>query len=257
MSETRLESFPFDSRYTGDDSLGRPVFDRAVGADMLRDTFKHFFSDGVFASPATNMQPSKGTGLNVRLEGGVGIIDGALARVPEDGQEFELSSESPTVGTYAYGIFLRYDENIDSRCCYIVTRKGEASDNPVPPEAVTTLPGIKEIRIGYVVIPTGATDLSNATVYDERGTSKCPFAMPLFDVDISYLVEQVKKDIDEGYQDYLGYVQDYIDLLGSAVDGTTAGLLQERMTAVEVTVSNMERTLNGYYDVLNDATGVE
>lgn len=264
MSETRLDSFPFDSLYKGKDELERPILDRAVGASMLRHTYRQFFSDGVFGTPATNLRPSKGTGLNVRLEGGMGIINGAMAAVPEDGQEFELTSESPTAGTYAYGIFLRYDENFNSRCCYIVTRKGEAGENPQPPEVVTTLPGIKELRIGYVVIPTGSTDLSQATLYDERGTAKCPFVMPLFDVDVSYLVEQVKSDIDAEYREYSGYVDTYIEMLKSAVDGTTAGDLANRMTAVEVLAADTKRfiedvneTLNGYSGILLDATGVE
>ena len=266
MDDTRLESFPFDSKRAGYDDYGYPVYDRAVGATMLRKTFARFFSNGVFGTPGTALELSKGSGLKINIAEGIAIINGAMSYVPEGGISVALTDESTTSGTYAYGIFLRYDDNSDKRSCFISVRKGNAGPQPTPPEPERSQPGVWELRLGYVIVPTGSSDLSDAIITNEKGLANCPFTTPLFEVDTSTWVNAIKSEYDE----FSRYVDEYIDLLMSALDGTTAGELQNRMTAVEkianevkitidetnATIENVNNTLNGFADVLENATGV-
>lgn len=258
MEDTRLQSFPFDSKASGYDDYGYPLYDRAVGASMLKQTLAQFFTNGVFTDPLSALVITKGEGLRVVVSEGVAIINGAIMSVPEGGISVKLTDDATTKGTYAYGVFLRCDDNTDKRSCYITVRTGDAGPSPTPPEPERTAPGIWELRLGYVVVPTGASDLSGATVYDERGTDDvCPYASPFVKIDVGSMIANYEALFEVEYEKYLGYVNQYIELLASAVDGTTAGLLQERMVAVELKVDEMEKTLNGYNGILKDATGVE
>ena len=119
----RVESFPFDSRADGYDADGYPVYDRAVGATLLRSTFAKFFSDGVFPSPGTALQISKGSGLTVTIDPGVFIINGAMGGYLTDAHSVTLDTAAPQ-GNVAYGIMLRYDENEQYRSCYIRVVRG-------------------------------------------------------------------------------------------------------------------------------------
>ena len=172
MADIRLESFPFDSDFDGYDAYGYPVFDRAVSARTYRYSLEQFFSDGVFGTPANALQISKGAGLNVVIQPGIGIIRGGIGGVFDDPATLELDTAAPQ-GNVAYGIFLRCDDNDDKRSFYLHVEKSTADANPTPP-APTVTDIVKDLRLGYVVVPSGATDLSNATVTNEMGQAVCP-----------------------------------------------------------------------------------
>lgn len=246
MEDTRLESFPFDSKQSGYDDYGYPVYDRAVGASMLRQTFAQFFSNGVFDAPSNAFELSKGSGLKVNIAEGIAIINGAMASVPEGGISVALTDESTTVGTYAYGVFLRYDENSDKRSCYITIRKGEAGSSPTPPDPERSEPGIWELRIGYVVVPTGSTNLSNATVTNEKGLANCPFAFPFEEIDLSSVTEDAKASANEALTYLLDYFNKYKDMVDAAVDETLAGQLQTQINQLQEQLNNFD--LSGSVD---------
>lgn len=240
MEDLRLESFPFDSKAAGYDDYGYPVYDRAVGASMLRQTLAQFFTNGVFGTPAETFLITKGNGLSVNVAEGVAIINGAISSVPDGGVSVKLTDETTTVGSYAYGIYLRYDENSDKRSCYIVVRKGEAGPSPTPPDPDRSTPGIWELRLGYVVVPTGSTDLSGATVTNEKGLAVCPYAAPFEDIDLSEILNEVKVAGTEAYNDFIAYLEKNIEFIQSAIDGTTAGNLQNQIDQLRAQVEGFD-----------------
>ena len=246
MEETRLESFPFDSKASGYDDYGYPIYDRAVGASMLRQTFAKFFSNGVFDTPENALQLSKGKGLKVNIAEGVAIINGSMASVPEGGISVSLTDETTTAGTYAYGVFLRYDENSDKRSCYIAVRKGEAGSSPTPPEPERSAPGIWELRLGYVVVPTGSRDLSGATVTNEKGLEYCPFAFPFEEIDVSGITADFRVSANEALDALLDYFNQYKDMVAAAVDETLAGQLQTQINQLKEQLESFD--LSGSVD---------
>ena len=249
----RVESFPFDSKADGYDADGYPVYDRAVGALTLRTVFKQFFSDGVFGTPADALQISKGTdGLKVNVAPGVFIIRGAMARVGDGDEPATLTlSETPPQGNIAYGIMLHYDENDTAsigRSLSLVAVAGEASSSAQPPAPDQSTPGICEYRLGYVTVPSGATDLSGATVTNEKGLAVCPYAAPFDTIDLSEIVADARAQAQETTDAFLHYAQQYYDLVASAIDDTTAGMLMEMINDInasglvdnETTVANQD-----------------
>lgn len=255
---TRVESFPFDSRADGYDVDGYPVYDRAVGASMLRSTFEKFFTDGVFGTPADALQIEKAeSGLAVTIRPGTFIIDGAMGGIPSGMDPMKITLESGSVsGNTAYAIMLRIDNNEDTRSLYFRVAKGEASASPVPPEPDRTSLNVYEYRLGYAVIPNGATDMSSATVTNEKGTIMCPYASAFNEVDLSEVVADAKNTANSALSNYLDLVNRYIDLIMSAVDESTAGQLQNQIEELRSSTLN-EQSIDPNYLAFQDPDGDE
>lgn len=247
---SRLESFPFDSKADGYDADGYPVYDRAVGARMLRKTFEQFFTDGVFGKPADALQIAKGeSGLYITIKPGIFIIKGAMGGVIDDDLSILLDTAAPQ-GNIAYGVMLHYDETDAAgigRSLSIRIVRGSASASPQPPAPDQSSPGVYEYRLGYVTVPSGATDLSAAVVTNEKGTGVCPYAAPFEEIDLSDIVEDARNQAQEVTDAFLVYAQQYYDIVASAIDDTTAGYLMEMINNISAAsfVDNVTLNLNG------------
>lgn len=226
----RIESFPFDSKDDGYDADGYPVYDRAVGASMLREAFSKFFTDGAFPSPASGLAISPAEdGLAVSIAPGAFIIKGAIGAVVGDSLTVQLD-EKPPAGNTAYGVMVRYDENDTEntgRSLSIRIVRGDASSTALPPSPDQSTPGIYEYRLGYAVVPSGASDMSGASVVNEKGSAVCPYAAPFVDLDLESVVFDAERQAQDVVDAFAVYAQQYYDLVASAIDGTTAGELMQ------------------------------
>lgn len=241
----RLEnSYPFDSNFDGYDDEGYPVYDRAVAALMLRLCLKQFFTTGIFGTPETNLMLTKADGYNINIKPGVAIIDGGIGAVADDiGLDVQIIEEPPR-GIQTCSVFIRLNDNLDARSLYvrIAHTVGETPAEPI------TAPAIYELRLGYIVIPSNAEDLSEATIYDERGTSVCPYAAPFMEVDIPSILENVKAQAGAQYDAFIQFLTTNMEFITSALDGTTAGYLQNRITELKAEYdASFEKVNNTLY----------
>ena len=236
---SRVESFPFDSRSDGYDADGYPVYDRAVGASMLRETFKKFFSDGVFPSPGGALQISKGSGLTVTIQPGIFIIRGAMGGYLTDAHSLTLDTAAPQ-GNVCYGVMLRYDENEQYRSCYIRVVRGDAASSPQPPAPDQSTPGVMEYRLGYVTVPTGATDLTSATVTNEKGLTVCPYAAPFEEIDMSEVTADARAGAIEALQSLLAYFETYRDAVDAALSDEEATYLQQQINELSEEIGDTD-----------------
>lgn len=216
----RLDSYPFDSKWDGYDAEGYPVFDRAVGASLLKATNKLFFTNGLFPRPATNLQMTAGEGYNLHIAQGWGIIEGAIGGIEaEEGYNFKLLDEAPR-GNKVFSVFLRFDDNDEFRSLYIRIAEGTEIEEP------EIAPSVYELRLGYVSIPSNAESMTEATITDERGLSVCPYAAPFEEIDISEVIAEVKRQAGTQYAAFVDYLEANMSFINSAIDGTAAGALQ-------------------------------
>lgn len=231
---TRMESFPFDSKADGYDADGYPVYDRAVGASMLRATFEKFFTDGVFPTPGTALNIGKAdTGLAVTVQPGIAIINGAMGGIEgEDPITLTLDTASPQ-GNVCYGIMLRYDNTGERRSLYFNVVRGDASSTPLPPAPDTTTPEVFELRLGYVTVPSNATNLSEATITNEKGLEVCPYAAPFEEIDMSTVTADAKASAQAALTALNQFIDTNMEFVESAIDGTTAGHLQNQINSLQ------------------------
>lgn len=254
---SRVESFPFDSRSDGYDADGYPVYDRAVGATMLRETFKKFFTDGVFPSPGDALQISKGSGLTVTIQPGIFIIRGAMGGCLTDAHSLTLDTAAPQ-GNVCYGIMLRYDENEQYRSCYLRVVRGDAASSPQPPAPDQSTPGVMEYRLGYVTVPTGATDLTSATVTNEKGLAVCPYAAPFEEIDMSGVTADAKASANEALTQLLAYFESNREAIDAALSGEEATYLQQQITELQEQLADLDIDLTSEVDNLTiEYTGTD
>lgn len=260
-----LDAFPFDSSpnlvYT---NQGYPRGDRAVDAWTMRSTFRQFFSTGVFGTPANAFEISKGTGLSVIIQPGMCVIEGGMGGISEKSGPLTLTlGTGPAQGKTPYGIMLRYDDNSDVRGITVYAKKGTPGDSPVPPEPDTTSANVHELRLGYVIVPNGATDLSAATVTNEKGASVCPYAAPFVELDLDAIVRDAQSEADEvvarlnenantSLENVQKFIADNMELIESALDGTTAGHLQNQIDELKESTLNEDSLNARYFEFVSD-----
>lgn len=238
-----LDAFPFDSNpELITDVNGYLRGDRSVDAWTMRSAFKQFFSNGIFGTPADAFQLSKASsGIAVNVNPGCCVIEGALGGVEERNGPIALQlTPGPVAGNVVYGVFLRYDDNPDVRGVELVARAGVAGESATIPEPDTTSANVYELRLGYAMLPNGATDMSGATVVNERGTSVCPYAAPFVEVDLSEVIDYAYGTVNDSMGRFTEFLQQNFDLVNSAIDGTTAGNLQAQINELENNVITAE-----------------
>ena len=246
---TLVDAFPFDSNPNLiTDINGYLAGDRSVDAWTMQNVFKQFFSDGVFGTPADALQIKKGaSGLTVTIEPGMFIIHGGMGGIKEDAGALTLTLDTQAAaGNVCYGIMLRYDNNPDMRGLGFRVVKGTAGADPQPPAPDQTSENVMEYRLGYVEVPNGATDLTDATVHNEKGLEVCPYAAPFEEIDVDGIVADFREQANIALEDLQELFDTYKTLIESALDETTAGLLQTQINEIKEQLSSFD--LSGSVD---------
>ena len=246
-----LDAFPFDSSpnlVTTEQGYRRG--DRAVDAWTMQRTFAQFFSDGVFGTPADAFQIAKAaSGLAVTIQPGMAVIQGAMGGIKEtDGALTVTLDTAAAAGNVCYGIMLRYDNNSDVRSLGIRAVKGVAGSNPQPPAPDTSSAGVKELRLGYVTVPNGATDLSNATVTNEKGLDVCPYSAPFEEIDMSEVTADARASANEALTELLAYFESNREAIDAALSGEEATHLQQQITALQEQLADFDIDLAAEVD---------
>ena len=246
---TLVDAFPFDSNpELITDVNGYLRGDRSVDAWTMQRVFRQFFSDGVFGTPADALQIKKGaSGLTVTIEPGMFIIRGGMGGIKEDAGAITLTLDTQAAaGNVCYGIMLRYDNNPDMRGLGFRVVKGTAGADPQPPAPDQTSENVMEYRLGYVTVPNGATDLSNATVTNEKGLAVCPYAAPFAEIDLSSITADALSSANEALTSLLAYFETYRDAIDAALDDSAVTYLQQQITALQEQIGNTD--LSGQVD---------
>lgn len=250
-----LEAFPFDSSGIVYTDEGYPRGDRSADAWTMQRVFKQFFTNGVFGTPADAWSISKAAGMAVTVQPGMCVIEGGMGGIQEkDGPLTVKLGAGVGQGNVAYGIMLRYDNNAETRGITVYAKRGSAGSTPLPPEPDTASANVYELRLGYVVVPNGATDLSGAQVVNEKGLSVCPYATPFVPLDVNGIVTDFRESAEtmlgtfqseldgknasaqQMLADFLAFLDRYESFVQSAVDGTTAGELQNQIEGLRAQV---------------------
>lgn len=244
---TLVEAFPFDSNpELITDVNGYLSGDRSVDASTMQAVFKQFFSDGVFGTPANALQIGKGeSGLSVTIQPGMFVINGGMGGIKEDDGPLTLTlGTGAAAGNVCYAIMLRYDNNADMRCLGFRVVKGTAEADPKPPAPDQSSENVMEYRLGYVKLSNGATNMSGATIVNEKGTGMCPYAAPFEEIDLDEIIRDAQSQASESVDAFITFLQQNWDLVNGALDGTAAGNLQKQINELQNNVLTGENLDN-------------
>lgn len=224
-----MKSFPFDSlALYQDEKTGLWMGDRQGSAQDVRDINKIFWKNGVCMAFENAFQVTPGEGMNVIVAPGVCGIEGTLGiEDSERGLTLQASSSEDRIDT----IVLRLNLNVEARKIDLYVKTGTAQAVPVRPQ-LTRSESVWELGIADIFVAKNSGAISLARITDTRlQTERCGMMTPLIEVDTTTFYNQLQAAIDERTAELEEQTQIAVDLAQSAIDGTTAGNLQNQITA--------------------------
>ena len=155
-------SFPYDSEYLGNDEQGNPMYDRAVGTDVLSKVFGSLFTNGIIRTgdDVTSGIVRAGSGMVCNITPARYLIDGHIG-IESDTRsvQFQEVSYMPRIDT----IVARHNGNKAVRSIDYDVEQGVPSNTPVAP-TLTRSTSVHELGIANVYHPANATSDSNERI---------------------------------------------------------------------------------------------
>ncbi|MDE5753124.1 MAG: hypothetical protein K2H89_01055 [Oscillospiraceae bacterium] len=161
--------------------------DRKYSADDISNFFLKLISNGVFATPANEMQVTATSCMTVKISPGWGFIN---CKWIHNDADFYLTLDEPDmVLNRADRIVLRLDKN--TRTIEIAVKKGTPGETAFAP-ALQRDETIWELSLAYIYVWAGHTEITQADIADERGnTDVCGWIKCLIDqIDTTNLFAQ-------------------------------------------------------------------
>ena len=203
-----LKSFPFDSMEVLNSESGKMEPDRLYEAEIFRRYFAKFLSNGVYFGKYKNygensMKVTADGGLNIRVEKGAGIIEGADY---ENEEEVVFTLERPTSGNRIDRVIVKLDKTLATRETQLYIKQGNGT-------TVATLQrddNIYEICLAEVTVKS-SSNIVQSDITDKRLNSDlCGIVNSLISVDGEELYQNFKSYIDKVVENLIRKDQDII-----------------------------------------------
>lgn len=208
-----LIAFPYDSLLTdGDSGL---ELDRAIDASMYRRLMSKYFTTGVFPDDTDNAFKVLAFDKNIIVKKGSANINGVYAELEED-VTINITDYISSSNTVTLAVALRNDDTLSARktTVQIVTNN---TNQLVPPTRNST---VYEIYIAKVELEPNTITVYQSDITDLRlNTEYCG------------VVTATVKGVDTTtfYDQFQGALDRFLETVQSAIDGTTAGNLQNQI----------------------------
>ncbi len=222
--------FPFDSEEVT--TLDGVTYDRAVDSDVLADYFATFFTNGIDSTISENLQVKSVSGeMAVIVSPGKILINGRYGYEESQRKLSIQASEDQDRIDRVVARLNKLDRTID---LYVV--KGTKGTVPVAP-ALTREGDIYELSLATIFVSKLSTEIKQDRITDTRlDTNLCGL--------ISFTGEKV--DTTSIFNQFQSALDQYLELVDSAIDGTLAGQLQNQIDDIkevqEITLSNTTAT---------------
>ena len=226
-----MRSFPFDNQ-------SAEIQDRNVDSSIFADyLYRMIGTNGIFADIGTKCQVIAGTGMNIVVKPGEGIING---RFFVEDEERTLAIQASESADRIDTVVLRLSEENRNIDYYVL--KGTAATSPTAP-VLTRESGVYELGIADIFVPKLTTSIPQYRITDTRlNTERCGVAPVFGEIDTQGLYDQYQASLDN-----------FLELVASALDETTAGNLQNQIN-LKVDKTDYTRA-PGYATTTGTATG--
>ena len=208
-------SYPFESKNVTTDN---PYGDRAITDAMEREFNQLTWTNGVFINDdklVNSLKVSAVGGMQVSVAPGGCHINGAKGYEAAT-RMFTLEAASDTYMRIDR-IVARFDTSDSVRSIELYVKQGTPSTTPVAPTLVRAS-NYYELALADIYIGKSVTEIKQSNITDQRLNSEvCGMVAPAFptSIDTSSIYDQFQASLDE-----------YMELVQSAIDGTTAGKLK-------------------------------
>lgn len=187
-----IKSYFFDAVQSGG------VYDRVYSSGDFSDYLDLLVGNGVFANPASNLQVSASSGMDVVVRAGSGWIDGRKIKNTAD---YTLTVDSSDVLLNRIDRVIFYVD-YDAREMGIELLKGVSAVNAVAP-SLTRTEQRYEMCLAEITINKQVTAISASMIRDTRADSSlCGYVAGLIDqIDATGLFDQFQAAFDEWFSD--------------------------------------------------------
>lgn len=220
-----MNVFPVDSVISEIGTDGLPVYDRPYSAKDLREVYETFFSNGVFMEDPNSLFVSTATGMNVTVNPGKCHINGAVG-YESTIRTLAIPASDPALDRIST-VVARLNLNVDSRTCDLYVINGTADRHPRAPE-LTRNSTIWEIGLADIFVVAGSGAISQQRITDTRlNTARCGAVAPFEELDTTRIYDQLQSQVDENIQ-----------TIQNAIDGTTASILDSKIDDSVATINS-------------------
>lgn len=170
--------------------------DRKYNADDISNFFYKLISDGVLATPSTNLQVQAGSGMTVLVAPGYGMICAKYINATT-AQSVKLEAADIALNRIDR-IVIRLDRN--ARQITVAAKKGTPAANPAAP-ALTRTADVYELSLARIAVAHGTAAITQAEITDERSnTAVCGYITGMIDqIDTTELFAQFTAAFEHWY----------------------------------------------------------
>ena len=230
--EITLKSFPFDSMDVLNLESGKMEADRLYEAEIFRKYFSKFLSNGVYYGHYKNygengMKVTANGGLNIKVNAGAGIIEGADFENEED-KIFTL--ERPASGNRVDRVVVKLDKTLAVRETQLYIKSGTGET----PATLQRDDNIYEICLAEVTVKS-TSNIETADIIDKRlDKNLCGIVNSLIAVDGEELYQKFQSYIDSVTENIVRKDQDNTIIgkliVNGGVEANVKGNLQGNVT---------------------------
>ena len=198
-----LKSFPFDTLEVLNEESGQMEPDRLYEAEIFREYFAKFLSNGVYFGKYKNykensMKVTSEGGLNIKVAVGAGLIENIEERV--------FSLERPIAGERIDRVIVRLDKTLATRETQLYIKEG----NGTTPSPLQRDENVYEICLAQVTVKSTTNITANDVVDTRLNNDICGIVNSLITVDGEELYKRFQDYIDTVVENLVRKDQDII-----------------------------------------------
>lgn len=213
MADIELKSFPFDSMKVLNEESGEMEDDRLYEAQIFRDYFRKFLSNGVYFGTYKNygensMKVSLDTGLTIKVAKGCGIIEGVDY---ENESDRLITLDRPASGNRVDRVVVQMNSSLDTRMSKLIVKQGTGTT----PAELTRTDNIYEICLAEVTVKS-TSNIADGDIVDTRlDTTLCGIVNSLISVNGEELYQRFQEYIRSIEENMMLKNEDIVDDLNS------------------------------------------
>lgn len=241
MNEIELKSFPFNSI----------LDDREYEAEVFRNYFGKFLTTGVYFGLYNNygdysMKVVSGTGLNVKVTKGCGIIKGADFELKED---TVLNIEMPIGAIRNDMVVVRFDDTLEERKTILYVKQG--TDTAFAELERTT--DVYEIGLAKIVVGDRVLEVTTDDITDTRRDKElCGIVTSLIDIDIQDVLDDITAKKDAFFKDLTDIEKNEMELIIQDLQN----YCNLQKGSADVLIQDLQEYCNELKQVLDDDVAV-